>query len=637
MTDSAQPRAFVRATNVMFALAFCACVLGAYWPTVKLLDLELADLGYQGVWIGGNARRITEVTPHGAADRAGLRVGDVLEFDPRRDADWVLAGYRNMPEAFRATLRVRRADGSRASVTVAPDRVAFLPTANDRLALLARLASLTIGMFVAVFMIWARPGVMTWCLLLAFSSFAPLRPLITWFLAFEATRPGLNMVSVLPVLNWAMGIALVPFALLFPDNTLPRRLSWGYALILTTALAVIAIQGARLAAAPFERDTLSPGPFLMFIALAGLSLLLAIAALAQTYRRSAGDARARLRWVLLGMSAALAGTLFAMVSIIVPAALESPSGGRLLTPAHWVISISMGFLFPLALGVGVLRERVVDIQFAVSRTLVFGAVSTIALIFIAAVHWLLGRLIEQSHLAIGIEGVAAIGLGVVLHRTTHGINLLVDRVLFRKHHQAEERLRRVTAALPYATEERAISEALVTEPARQLKLASAALFYRNSADGPLDRVLSIGWSGGHATTLEADCLLVRYLQAEHTPLRLDDLQMLPTGMPGGAALPVLAIPIVMQHVLIAVVLYGSHVNSTLLDPDEVELLQAIAKAAATSHQQVRIATLARENAALKREAEMQKARNAQLEASIRLLEDSRVASQPHIGQRDVPR
>ena len=105
----------------------------------------------------------------------------------------------------------------------------------------------------------------------------------------------------------------------------------------------------------------------------------------------------------------------------------------------------------------------------------------------------------------------------------------------------------------------------------------------------------------------------------------------------GSALPVLAIPIVMQHVLIAVVLYGSHVNSTLLDPDEVELLQAIAKAAATSHQQVRIATLARENAALKREAEMQKARNAQLEASIRLLEDSRVASQPHIGQRDVPR
>jgi hypothetical protein len=34
---------------------------------------------------------------------------------------------------------------------------------------------------------------------------------------------------------------------------------------------------------------------------------------------------------------------------------------------------------------------------------------------------------------------------------------------------------------------------------------------------------------------------------------------------------------------IAVVLYGIHYNSTLLDPDEVDILNALAKAAATSH------------------------------------------------------
>jgi hypothetical protein len=80
----------------------------------------------------------------------------------------------------------------------------------------------------------------------------------------------------------------------------------------------------------------------------------------------------------------------------------------------------------------------------------------------------------------------------------------------------------------------------------------------------------------------------------------------------------------MQHSLTAVVLYGAHVNSTLPDPDEVELLGALAKAAATSHQQVRIANLAREKAELAREtlklkygAEIEKGRNDQLSALLR--------------------
>ena len=59
-------------------------------------------------------------------------------------------------------------------------------------------------------------------------------------------------------------------------------------------------------------------------------------------------------------------------------------------------------------------------------------------------------------------------------------------------------------------------------------------------------------------------------------------------------MPVLAIPVVNQHVLNAIAIYGSHENHTLIDPDEVELLSMLAKAAATAHQQVRIATLTRQ-------------------------------------------
>ena len=186
------------------------------------------------------------------------------------------------------------------------------------------------------------------------------------------------------------------------------------------------------------------------------------------------------------------------------------------------LSLCTGFLFPVALGYAVLRQRVVDVQFAVSRTLVYGIVSTLALAFMAAVPWLLGRVIEQTHLTLGIEGLAAVGLGLVLHKATHGINLLVDRVLFSKHHHAEQRLRQVTAALPYATTERSIAETLVIEPVRNLNLSSAALFYRPGNEGPLRRVLAHGWTDDHLKRLDADALLVRYFQDEHAPLKLDD-------------------------------------------------------------------------------------------------------------------
>jgi len=614
MTNSTQPRTFVRAINTLFAVALAAFVLASYWPIVKMFELARADLEVQGVWIGGHAKKITAVTPGGVADRAGLKPGDVLEFDPGRESDWVLASYRQMPEGFSATLPARHVDGSQTNVTLAPQRVAYLSSVNDRLALVARLCSLTLLMLVGVFMVWARPSLMTWALLFGLAASAPfLAAWVPFYLAFKAGT-GFGPVAALVSSMWSWQIALVPFALCFPRDSLigwTRGQRW---LGLTLALALNAYVAAALYPEPFERDLGDSRSALVIVAVSTVSLLGGLAALARRCHRSNPADQARLKWGLLGIAASILAFFVGLMIAVARSVIPNVLGGSEFTPHNYVAAVG-GVLFALSLGYAVLRERVVDVQFAVSRTLVYGAVSTLALVFLAAVHWLLGRLIEQSGLAIGLEGLAAIGLGLVLHRASHGITVLVDRVLFRKHHRAEERLRRVTAALPFASDERAIAEALVTDPARNLELASAALFYRDSPEGALNRVLAQGWGDEHAASLEADSLLVRYLQAEHAPLKLDDSQLLPAGTPEGAALPVLAIPIVNQHVLAAVVLYGAHVNHTLLDPDEIELLHALAKAAATSHSQVRIGALSR--------------RNEQLEASVtelRALVRQRMAS-----------
>jgi hypothetical protein len=391
------------------------------------------------------------VTPGGVADRAGLRVGDALEFDPGQDSDWVLAGYRNMPEGFSATLPVRHADGARQVVTLVPERVAYLPSPNDRLAYLARLCGVTISIALGVFMVWARPGLMTWSLLLAFVALEPLRPCVTYHLAYEAGR-GSALHSIAPWVAMSMVFMLLPFALSFPYDDLRRWSPWRRVLGVAVPGAMMVLSALVMSAAaeiPFERVTL-PSRYLAYFALAEFAMLASIVALVQTYRTAVGTDRARLKWALLGMSAVLVPYPIAVAFGSLPFWLSNPTSGIGLTPANWVFAVTSGVLFPLALGVAVLRQRVVDIQFAVSRTLVYGTVSTLALVFLAAVHWLFGRLIEHSGLAIGLEGLAAIGLGLVLHRASHTTNQLVDRVLFRKHHQAEERLRRVTTALLFA-------------------------------------------------------------------------------------------------------------------------------------------------------------------------------------------
>ena len=610
MTKSSAPGLATRIVNGLLAAALASAVIALYWPVVELAQLQRADLQVRGEWLRTHELLITQVAPGGVAARAGLHAGDVLQFNAQRASDWVLAGYRSMPVGFEATVSVRRPDGTRTTVALAPQGAAYLPTPGDRVSLVAFLCGSTILLLVAAFLVWARPGTMTWSLLLASCSSFPYIPWGAYYLAFHAGGP-FDIRPYVASLFVGAVVMFVPFAARFGGYASSNDGRGRRVIELAGLLGVWYLLAWQFRYVPFEQDAAHRG-VAEIVTVTGLWLLpvlLATCVLLLGYRRSDPEKRARLRWALLGMGACLAGTFLAIALVLLPYLAAGRTGGADLTPSNWALALCAGLFFPLAIGVAVMRKRVIDVQFAVSRTVVYGIVSTLVLTALAAVHWLLGRLIEQSHLAIGIEAVSAIGLGLVLHRTTHAVNRLVDRILFREHHAAEERLRRVTDALLYAQDERTIADALVNAPVRSLDLASAALFYRESPRKPLRRMLSTGWGEHDAEVLDSDGLLVRCLLAEHRPLRLEDAQLLPPTAPSGAAAPVLAVPVVNQHVLIAVVLYGAHSDSTLPDPDEVSLLRALANAAAASHQHVRIANLKRENQA-------QKERNDRLEVTV---------------------
>lgn len=80
--------------------------------------------------------------------------------------------------------------------------------------------------------------------------------------------------------------------------------------------------------------------------------------------------------------------------------------------------------------------------------------------------------------------------------------------------------------------------------------------------------------------------LVLYLQSEQAGLRTSTVRGSTQMMPSGNAHPVLALPILMRHRVIAIVLYGMHNTGADLDADEIRSLEALANAAGTAFAQV---------------------------------------------------
>ena len=75
-------------------------------------------------------------------------------------------------------------------------------------------------------------------------------------------------------------------------------------------------------------------------------------------------------------------------------------------------------------------------------------------------------------------------------------------------------------------------------------------------------------------------------------------------MPAALAQPILAIPLVVRHDLIAFVLYGGHKTGEAIDPDEQKTLAHLAHAAASAYEHIHAKALLTESTTLRAENAM---------------------------------
>ncbi|MBL7627255.1 sensor histidine kinase [Frankia sp. CN6] len=145
--------------------------------------------------------------------------------------------------------------------------------------------------------------------------------------------------------------------------------------------------------------------------------LVGLAAVVTRLRRSAGQERARLQWLVAGVAGLIGAPLVGVV-------LEDGS-----TRDGASIGISMGTgmaLLIAAIGVGAVRHHLFDIGTALSRTVVYGLLTAFLLVAYAATVAAAGAIMPGHRVAYAVLAVAAL----VAAAARDQVQRVVDRLLF---------------------------------------------------------------------------------------------------------------------------------------------------------------------------------------------------------------
>ena len=232
-----------------------------------------------------------------------------------------------------------------------------------------------------------------------------------------------------------LAIVMLPLiVLLFPDGRLPSR-RWGlllavvlvlagYGLVANEAAIVAGLVGHDLRISSDGTPVIADGVShtATLAALAGVLTLIVAAIVRQVlaWRHAGSDRRQQIKWLLSGVG------VFLVIGV--------PSLG--ISSDIWEAGIAIGFsALPLAIGVGILRYRLYDIDRIVSRTVSYGIVTALLAGAYAGLVLLATRELRfSSEVAVAVSTlVAAAAFNPVRRRVQH----LVDRRFNRARYDAD--------------------------------------------------------------------------------------------------------------------------------------------------------------------------------------------------------
>lgn len=590
----------------VFIVLLTAWALAVIVPDVTRPFRPLGSIGMTA----DNNGRVISVTPGSPADQKKIvashrdKPGDVIDLQTADVADpkergqlnnglievfGGLGGMQYLPIGQTVKLRLIEPSGKHVTVT--------LTAAEDDLSVPADIVlelDQILGIafiLLAAFLVWNYPRRSTFGFFLFSLWFNPGQ----YFTYYAYLPPGMMLYQeALQAIFQAAGIVgFLQFALRFPTDRAER---WRAYVERTLPYFFVVLAGLGILSFGTEFGQRSELVTRIAYGLAYAAYPLVAFAFATKLRVLSRPDALRLRWVIAGC---IPGLLF----FIIADSIESTSmWQRVWDTINWQppeIWLNMAYmvnaLVAISVAYAVVHERVLPIAFLINRGLVLGIVWVTVTMGVEALLVATHYLLEDNHLLSSIvAAMVIVASAPFLERFQEWVNHSVDHVFFRKFHDAEKRLAAVADMLPAAKSVDGIDAQLLDAPCEAFGIASAALF-RVQEDGSFARAPNArGWPPATASAFSADDPIVLYFRQFIKPARLNELLRSHDDLPQGVALPAIIIPLVVDHIVDAFVMYGGHESGTDLSPDEIACLERLVRSAATARDHVRSVSLRRQ-------------------------------------------
>jgi serine phosphatase RsbU (regulator of sigma subunit) len=281
------------------------------------------------------------------------------------------------------------------------------------------------------------------------------------------------------------GICLILFFYLFPDGRfVPSWTRYASVFIVAHGVLWIAFPGSAI------------DPTTWPLALEALIVVLVVGSglAAQAYRYSSMSTpsdRQQTKLVVFAILAALGAVL--LLSVLNPGLATGLGNLKLVTPriealynliVLGVLGLSL-LLFPLSIGVSVLRYRLWDIDLFINRTLVYGALTGVLGAAYFGVVALVGAIASQSYVTIA---AATLLVAVLFQPVRTRIQELIDRAFYRQRYDAAKTLEAFTARLRQEIDLQAIGAEMMAVVEETMYPQGVSLWIPKGEWGPKDAV-----------------------------------------------------------------------------------------------------------------------------------------------------
>jgi hypothetical protein len=346
---------------------------------------------------------------------------------------------------------------------------------------------ITVGLIIA----WHRPGNPVGWIILAGIDFQGLAIAASLYVTLSR-RPGYHLpLGSLVWLDsaWFVGIGVVPLViLLFPDGRPPSRrwrpVMWSYLamigcyLVCTYAAVIVALAEHRTridangspdfinhpvgwyAAATEIFTVLLPAFWLSFVVAQAIS-----------WRRSSGERRQQLKWLLAG-----AGVLAVSQAVFQPILAQPDLSVAAQGILNTLSTIGLAAL-PVGLAVAIMRYRLYDIDRIISRTLSYAIVTGMLVGVYAGVVLLATQVLSlKSPVAVAAATLVAAALFSPLR---HRVQRIIDRRFNRARYDADQTVAAFAARLQDSVDLDAVQADLASVVQRALEPAHISLWTDN--------------------------------------------------------------------------------------------------------------------------------------------------------------